>query len=97
MNLKLGSTIKNLRLHNRFTQEQMATYLGVTPQAISRWESETCYPDIELLPAIAAFFSVSTDFLLELENRNYIEVTGLSKKQLAHVQQIIHDIQRKAE
>ena len=64
MNLKLGSTIKNLRLYNRFTQEQMATYLGVTPQAISRWESGVCYPDIELLPAIAAFFSVSTDVLL---------------------------------
>ena len=64
MNLKLGSTIKNLRVYNRFTQEQMANYLGVTPQAISRWESETCYPDIELLPTIAAFFSVSTDVLL---------------------------------
>lgn len=64
MNLKLGSTIKNLRMHNRFTQEEMATYLGVTPQAVSRWESETCYPDIELLPSIAAFFSVSTDILL---------------------------------
>jgi len=64
MNLKLGSTIKNLRVHNRFTQEQMATYLGVTPQAISRWESGVCYPDIELLPSIASFFSVSTDTLL---------------------------------
>lgn len=64
MNLKIGITIKNLRIKNKVTQDQLATFLGVTPQAISRWESETSYPDIELLPSIAEFFSVSTDELL---------------------------------
>ena len=40
------------------------TAIGVTPQAISRWESEGGYPDIELLPALADFFSVSVDELI---------------------------------
>lgn len=66
MNLKIGTIIKNLRMKNKVTQDQLATFLGVTPQAISRWEAESSYPDIELLPSIAEFFSVSTDDLLGL-------------------------------
>lgn len=74
MNLQIGHTIKNLRAKSKVTQDQLATFLGVTPQAVSRWESETSYPDIEFLPALAEFFSVSTDDLLglnrtERENR----------------------------
>lgn len=64
MNLKIGHIIKNLRSERKITQEQLASFLGVTPQAISRWESGGSYPDIELLPAIAEFFSVSADDLL---------------------------------
>lgn len=82
MNLKIGNTIKNLRTKHKVTQDQLATFLGVTPQAISRWESETSYPDIELLPSIAEFFSVSTDELLGL-NRSERE------KRLAEIYDII--------
>ena len=52
MNLKIGTIIKKLRAENNITQDALATSLGVTPQAISRWESESGYPDIELLPAL---------------------------------------------
>ncbi len=64
MNIKIGAIIKRLRTENNVTQDTLAAAIGVTPQAISRWESEGCYPDIELLPALADFFSVSTDELL---------------------------------
>ena len=64
MNLKVGTIIKNLRAERNITQESLAAVIGVTPQAISRWESEGGYPDIELLPALADFFSISTDELL---------------------------------
>ena len=86
MNLKIGTTIKSLRTKNKVTQDQLATFLGCTPQAISRWESETSYPDIELLPSIAEFFSVSTDELLGL-NRTEKE------KRLAEIYNVIamHD------
>ena len=62
--IKIGANIKKLRARNNFTQDALATAIGVTPQAISRWEAEGGYPDIELLPLIADFFSVSTDELL---------------------------------
>ena len=49
-------------------------------------------PSIEMLIKIAQFFSESTDYLLELDDRKYIEVTELSETHLAHIQQIINDI-----
>ena len=64
MNIKIGAIIKKLRAENSITQDTLAAAIGVTPQAISRWESEGGYPDIELLPVLADFFSVSTDELL---------------------------------
>ena len=64
MNLKIGTIIKELRGEHNITQDTLAAAIGVTPQAISRWESENGYPDIEILPALADFFSVSIDELL---------------------------------
>ena len=81
MNIKIGAIIKKLRAENNITQETLANAIGVTPQAISRWESEGGYPDIELLPALADFFSVSTDELLgyKLSEREQ-ELANIKKK-----------------
>ena len=81
MNIKIGAIIKKLRAENNITQDTLATAIGVTPQAISRWESEGGYPDIELLPALADFFSVSTDELLgyRLSEREQ-ELANIKKK-----------------
>ena len=67
MNIRIGEVIKQLRNKNKHTQKALACYLGVTEQAISRWESGTGYPDIELLPAIAQVFSVTVDYLLGVD------------------------------
>lgn len=67
MNIKIGEVIKNLRNKNKYTQKTLACYLGVTEQAVSKWESGTGYPDIELLPAIAQVFSVTVDYLLGVD------------------------------
>ncbi|MDR0917568.1 MAG: helix-turn-helix domain-containing protein [Oscillospiraceae bacterium] len=73
MNVKIGEKIKHLRRRQDVTQEKLAEYLGVTPQAISRWESETGYPDIETLPALADFFGVTTDELLGVDAEKRFE------------------------
>lgn len=67
MLIKIGNKIKSLRQKNSVTQDRLAEYLGVTAQAISRWESEVCYPDIEILPAISDFFNVSADELMGID------------------------------
>lgn len=65
MTIKIGGRIKELRKLQNVTQEQLAEALGVTNQAISRWESETGYPDIEYIIPIANFFNVTANYLLD--------------------------------
>ena len=63
MNIKIGETIKNLRARDGRKQEDLANALGVSPQAVSRWEAHGGYPDMEFLPAIANYFNVTIDEL----------------------------------
>ncbi len=61
--LRLGEKIKQLRQRDSRKQEDLANALGVSPQAISRWEANGGYPDMELIPAIANYFNISIDEL----------------------------------
>lgn len=70
MTNKIGEKIKTLRKKANVTQEKFAEYLGITFQAISRWESGICYPDLEIIPAIANYFNVTTDELLGVDIMN---------------------------
>ena len=63
MQLTLGQKIRELRKRDGRTQEALAEALGVTSQAISRWEANGGYPDMELIPAIANYFNISIDEL----------------------------------
>lgn len=87
-----GDQIKQLRISRNMSQVQLAEQLNVSKQTISNWENNNILPSIEMLINISDYFCVSTDCLLELNNRKYIEVTGLSDVQLAHIQHIICDI-----
>lgn len=62
--IKIGEKIRLLRKKQDMTQDALAVRIGVTPQAVSRWESEICYPDMDSLPLIADAFGVSMDELL---------------------------------
>lgn len=62
--IRLNEQIAFLRKQKGLTQEELATALGVTNQAVSKWESAQCCPDIQLLPDIARQFNVSVDQLL---------------------------------
>ncbi len=62
--IKINEQIAFLRKQKGLTQEELANALGVTNQAISKWESAQCCPDIQLLPDIAKLFDVSVDELL---------------------------------
>ena len=63
MNLKIGTQIKKLRLARGMTQEAVAEYVGVSYQAVSKWETGVTLPDIALLPALATLFGVRIDGL----------------------------------
>lgn len=63
--IKLGEKIKALRKQKNISQEVFANYLGVSFQAVSKWENGNTMPDVTMIPAIASFFGVSTDELFD--------------------------------
>ncbi|MBQ1233076.1 MAG: helix-turn-helix domain-containing protein [Clostridia bacterium] len=63
--IKIGEKIKTLRKQKNISQEVFAGYLGVSFQAVSKWENGLTMPDVALIPAIASFFGVSTDELFD--------------------------------
>ena len=63
-----GSRIAAYRKEQGLTQEGLAQKLGVTNQAVSKWESDQCCPDIMLLPALADVFGISMDALFGRED-----------------------------
>jgi len=68
MRIMLGDKIRELRKRDGRTQDDLATALGITNQAVSRWEANKAYPDMEMIPAIANYFHVSIDELFGYNN-----------------------------
>jgi len=77
--IRLGERIKELRLRDGRTQEALAGRLGVTAQAISRWEKGICYPDMELVPSIANCFGVTIDELFGYRNDREQRIDAILK------------------
>ena len=65
MNIRIGEKIRTLRKAKSISQETLAHYLGVSFQAVSKWENGSAMPDVTMIPAIASFFEVSTDELFD--------------------------------
>lgn len=65
--IHIGTNIARLRKEKGITQEELANYLGVSKPAVSKWESGQSYPDILLLPHLAAYFNRTIDDLLGYE------------------------------
>lgn len=82
MDLNLGSVIKRLRTEQSVTQDALAEYLGISYQAVSKWETGTTLPDITLLPKLAAFFGVRIDELFSVDHEDELErIDGMLQKE----------------
>lgn len=67
MKLSIGKRIRNLRRASEMTQEQLAEKLGVSFQAISKWENNISLPDVTMIPELARVFGVSTDSIFSYD------------------------------
>lgn len=80
MQITIGKNIKDLRKRDNRTQEDLAKALGVTCQAISRWEANGGYPDMEFLPAIANYFHISIDELFGYHGDREAQIQAIADK-----------------
>jgi len=71
MTSDIGKNIKKLRSEKSVTQEQLAEFLSITYQSVSKWENNITSPDLYLIPAIAEFFEVSIDDLFKVNMSGY--------------------------
>ena len=65
MDMTIGKRIAHLRKEKGLTQEELAGHMGISPQAVSKWENDQTCPDISALPKLARLFDVTVDELLE--------------------------------
>ena len=65
--MNLAENLKELRKAKGVSQEKFAEYLGVSYQAVSKWENGVTSPDISLLPEISRYFGITVDALLQAE------------------------------
>ncbi len=78
--MNIGTNIYTLRKEKKITQAQLAEKLGVSEQAISKWENNQCAPDVSLFPIIAEYFGVSIDRLFGYHMNSYAdEVKAIMK------------------
>ena len=103
--MNIGEQILFLRKNRGITQEQLAQKLGITNQAVSKWESGQCLPDIQLLPEIAEYFNVSVDelmgrtaakndddILIILKNKIECAESGTEMAQIMKIAKALHAI-----
>lgn len=76
-----GNRLKTLRTQNYLTQEQLAHRLGLTKSVISAYETGSRMPSYDILIAISRIFKVTTDYLLGVERKNEIDLSGLTDEE----------------
>ncbi|MBQ9087098.1 MAG: helix-turn-helix transcriptional regulator [Clostridia bacterium] len=79
--MNIGNKIKELRKQRGITQEQLADVIGVSFQAVSKWENNISLPDITLAPVLAGYFGVSLDDLFDYNlEKIKSEVLSIARK-----------------
>jgi transcriptional regulator with XRE-family HTH domain len=80
--MTIGERFLELRKNSGKTQEEVAERLGVTAQAVSKWENNVSNPDINMLPKIAALYNVSIDKMLANEPKTLVSVVPEEKRNI---------------
>ena len=84
-----GNRLKTLRIQNNYTQEQLAKRLNLTKSVISAYETGLRMPSYDTLIAISRVFKVTTDFLLGLERKQEVDLSGLTEDEILAILNLI--------
>lgn len=91
-----GNTLKALRLQNNFTQAQLAQRLGVTKSVISAYENGLRMPSYDILISISQIFKVTTDYLLGLDKKQDLDLSGLTEDEIQALTDLIKAMKRRS-
>ena len=91
----IADIIKDLREKQGLTQSSLARQLGITRSSVNAWELGISVPSTQYLVELAYLFSVSTDYLLDLNNTATVSVAGLSEKDVQLICEIIQHLRNK--
>lgn len=92
--VNFGCKLKTLRLREDWTQAQLAAKLGLTKSVISAYETGLRLPSYDILIHIAKIFKVSTDYLLGMENKQEIDLSGLTPDEITALLALIKAMKR---
>ncbi len=90
-----GNRIKVLRIRNNFTQAQLAQKLGLTKSVISAYETGLRLPSYDILIQLSRIFKVTTDYLLGIERKQEIDLSGLSQEEIDALLKLIQAMKHK--
>lgn len=90
-----GNRLKELRTQAGMTQLQLAQRMGITKSVVSFYELQERTPSPEVLVKLAGIFHVSTDYLLGLDKKETLDVTGLSKSDIAIMRALTESLRQK--
>ena len=93
--MNFGKKLKNLRVSQNLTQQQLADRIGVAKSVVSYYESGDRYPSYDVLVKIARIFHTTTDYLLDVSKDCVIDVTGLSDADIAVVRAVTEALKNK--
>ena len=85
----LGYKIRKLRISKNLTQSAVARRLGITRASVNAWEMGISLPSTKYVAELSKFFSVSSDYLLDIPQNQSINIKGLSEREVAAVKEIV--------
>ena len=95
--VEFGVRLKALRKERRLTQKQLASMIGVQHSVISFYEVGDRIPSVEIIIKLAAVLHVSSDYLLGIEKKDTIDISGLSEEEKRLIRSMVNNIREKEE
>ena len=90
MMVEFSTRLKKLRTDKHLTQAQVAKRVGVTRSMISSYETDIRFPSHDILISLCRLFSVSSDYLLCIDDKRYLDISGLTDREAATVTEMVN-------
>lgn len=92
--LVFGENLKKLRTERNLTQKELGDRIGISKAVVSKYENSIGYPTYDVLIKFAAFFGVTTDYLLGVQVGKVLDISNLTDGQIAAIRHIVIEFEK---